>query len=70
MVMNVGMKKENVDRISVVDMRMLRWMIGKTRKYKMINDIKDNLRVALIEDKLRENRIIRFGHDMRDYNML
>lgn len=37
-------------------------MIGKTRKDRMINDIKDNLRVALIGNKLRENSIIRFGH--------
>lgn len=43
-------------------MRMLTWMIGKTRKDRMINDIKDNLRVALIGNKLRENSIIRFGH--------
>lgn len=35
-------------------MRMLRWMIGKTRKDRMINDIKDNLRVALIEDNARK----------------
>ena len=27
-------KKQHLDNMSVVEMRMLKWMCGKTRKYK------------------------------------
>ena len=37
-------------------MRMLRWMCGNTRRYKMRNeDIRTKIGVASIEEKMREN---------------
>ena len=47
-------KKQQVTKMSVADMRMLRWMCGKTRNDISIHDI---VQVAPIEDKLRENRL-------------
>ena len=47
-------------------MRMLRWMCGKTRMNKIRNeDIRWLVRVAHIEDKMRENRLQWFGHIRR-----
>ena len=42
---------------------MLRWMCGKTRMDKVRNeDIRSLVGVALIEEKMRENRLRWFGH--------
>ena len=42
---------------------MLRWMCGKTKMNKVRNeDIRNLVGVALIEDKMRENRLRWFGH--------
>lgn len=39
-------------------MRMLRWMSGETSKDRIRNEhTKNNIRVAKIEDKMRENRL-------------
>ncbi|KAM1011700.1 hypothetical protein ACFX2C_047009 [Malus domestica] len=52
--------------IGVVEMRMLRWMCGHTRKDKIRNeDIRDKVGVAEIEGKKRENRLRWFGHVQR-----
>ncbi len=49
--------------MSVAEMRMLRWMCGKTRKDRIRNDyIRNKTGVASIEDKLREGRLRWFGH--------
>ena len=42
---------------------MLKWMCGKTRIYKVRNeDIHSLVEIALIKDKMRENRLRWFGH--------
>ncbi|KAM1221218.1 hypothetical protein TB2_008820 [Malus domestica] len=52
--------------VGVVEMRMLRWMCGHTRKDKIRNeDIRDKVGVAEIEGKRRENRLRWFGHVQR-----
>lgn len=45
--------KKHVDRMSCVEIRMLRWMCSKTRK-DSIKGIRDNLGGAQLEDKMRE----------------
>ena len=50
--------KQHVDKMSVAEMRMLKWMCGKTRQDKIRNEcIQEWVGVAPIEDKLRENRL-------------
>ena len=59
-------KKQHVDKMSVAEMRILRWMCGKTRKDRVRNeDIRKMVGVAPIQDKLRENRLRWFGHVQR-----
>ena len=56
-------KKQHIQKMSVAEIRMLRWMCGKTMKYKVRNeDICRQVGIAPIEDKLRENRLRWFGH--------
>ena len=48
-------KKQYTQKISVTEMRMLRWMCGKTRMDKVRNeDIYSLVRVALIKDKIEK----------------
>ena len=55
--------KEHVDKMSVIEMRMLRWMSGKTRKDRVRNEyIREWVGVVPIEDKLKENRLRWFDH--------
>ena len=50
--------------MSVAEMRMLRWMCGKTKKDKIRNDcILTDLKIALIDAKLREHKLRWFGHE-------
>ena len=59
-------KKHHVQKMSVTEMRMIRWMCGKTRKDKMRNEhIRGLVGVAPIQDKIRENRLRWFGHIRR-----
>ena len=52
-----------VTKMSIADMRMLRWMCGKTRNDRIKNaNIHNRLGVTQIEDKLRDNRLWWFGH--------
>ena len=56
-------KKQHIQKMSITEMRMLRWMCGKTRKDKVRNeDIRHQVGIVPIEDKLRENRLWWFGH--------
>ncbi|XP_070046656.1 uncharacterized protein LOC142169634 [Nicotiana tabacum] len=59
-------KKSHVQKMSIAEMRMLRWMCGHTRKDKIRNKvIRDKVGVASVEDKLRELRLRWFGHVRR-----
>ena len=50
--------KQQVHKMSVAEMRMLRWMSGKTRKDRIRNEsIGGSLGVAPIGDKMRESRL-------------
>ena len=56
-------KKIRVQRLMVAEMRMIRWMCGYTRVDRISNGvIRDLVKVAPIEDKLREVRLRWFGH--------
>ncbi|GFS43035.1 D-aminoacid aminotransferase-like PLP-dependent enzymes superfamily protein [Actinidia rufa] len=56
-------KRHHVTKMSVPEMRMLRWMRGKIRNDKIRNpNIRDRVEVARIEDKLRENTLRCFEH--------
>ncbi|KAM2249069.1 hypothetical protein ACFXTI_003764 [Malus domestica] len=61
-----AVKHQHVHKMGVVEMRMLRWMCGHTRKDKIRNmDIRGKVGVAEIEGKMRENRLRWFGHAQR-----
>ena len=50
--------KRYVQKMSVAEMRMLRWMCDNTMRDKMRNeDIRTKIGVASIEEKMRENRL-------------
>eukprot|EP00102_Acyrthosiphon_pisum_P026090 XP_016663300.1 PREDICTED: uncharacterized protein LOC107884852 [Acyrthosiphon pisum] len=52
--------------MSVVEMKMLRWMSGVTREDRIRNEyIRDSIGVASIVDKMRENRLRWLGHVLR-----
>jgi len=56
-------KSQHETQVSVAEMRMLRWMSGKTRHDKIGNDtIRERVGVAPIVEKLVENRLRWFGH--------
>ena len=56
-------KIRHVQQLSVVEMRMLRWICGHTRIDRVRNDdIRDRLGVALIEEKLVQHRLRWFDH--------
>ena len=53
-----AVKKQYVSKMNVAEMRMLRWMYGKTRRDKVRNErIRKMIEVAPIEEKMRENRL-------------
>uniref|UniRef100_A0A0A9GK67 Uncharacterized protein n=1 Tax=Arundo donax TaxID=35708 RepID=A0A0A9GK67_ARUDO len=59
-------KRRHIQRLSVVEMRILRWMCGYTRKDRVRNDdIRDRVDVAPIEEKLVQHRLRWFGHIQR-----
>jgi hypothetical protein len=61
-----AVKQSHVHKMSVAEMRMLRWMCGHTRKDKVRNEvIREKVGVAPIDDKMRENRLRWFGHVQR-----
>ena len=51
-------KKSQVQRMRVAEMRMIRWICGHTRLDKIRNEvIRGKIGVASIEDKMREVRL-------------
>ena len=49
--------------MSLVEMRMLHWICGNTKRDKLRNEyIRTKIGVASIEKKIRENRLQWFGH--------
>ena len=61
-----AIKKQHVQKMSVAEMRMLRWSCGYTLRDRIRNEsIRTKLEVAPIEDKMRENRLRWFGHVQR-----
>ena len=52
--------------MNVAEMRILRWMCGKTRSDRIWNERnRKMIEVAPIEEKMRENRLQWFGHIQR-----
>ncbi|VFQ94710.1 unnamed protein product [Cuscuta campestris] len=59
-------KKTHVCRLHAAEMRMLRWMCGKTRLDRISNEvIRRQVGMAPVEDKLREARLRWLGHVRR-----
>ncbi|KAL5170138.1 LINE-1 retrotransposable element ORF2 protein [Glycine soja] len=58
-----AVKSQHETKVGVAEMRMLRWMCGKTRQDKIRNgDIRERVGVAPIVEKMVENRLRWFGH--------
>jgi hypothetical protein len=59
-------KGQHVQKMSVAEMRMLRWICGHTRKDRIRNDdTRDKLGVAPIQENLVQHRLRWFGHIQR-----
>jgi hypothetical protein len=59
-------KGQHVQKMSVAEMRMLRWICGHTRKDRIRNDdIMNKLGVAPIQEKLVQYSLRWFGHIQR-----
>jgi hypothetical protein len=59
-------KGQYIKKMSVAEMRMLRWICGNTRKYQIRNDdIRDKLGLAPIQEKLVQHRLRWFGYIQR-----
>nr|XP_009595294.1 uncharacterized protein LOC104091623 [Nicotiana tomentosiformis] len=59
-------KNSHIQKLRIAEMRMLRWMRGHTRRDRARNEvIRNNVRVAPVEKKMREMRLIWFGHVTR-----
>jgi hypothetical protein len=59
-------KRRHVQRLSVAEMRMLRWICSHTRRDRVRNDdIRERLGVAPVEEKLVQHRLRWFGHIQR-----
>jgi len=57
------LKKTQVQRLTVAEMRMLRWMCGHSGIDRIRNVVmRNSIEVAHIEDKLRESRLRWYGH--------
>ena len=60
------MKKTQVQRLMVAEMRMIRWMCGYTKMDRIRNVvIREQVGVASLEDKLMETRVRWFAHFKR-----
>ena len=62
-------KRSHIQRMKLVEMRMIRWLCGHMRLDKIRNEvIRGKIGVASIDDKIREARLRWFDH-MRRRNM-
>ena len=51
-------KRSHIQRIGVIEMRMVRWMSGHTRLDKIRNEVnRGKIGVVTIKDKIREARL-------------
>ncbi|KAI8547563.1 hypothetical protein RHMOL_Rhmol07G0206000 [Rhododendron molle] len=58
-----SIKKQQVSKMSVAEIRMLMWMCDKTRQDSIRNEtVREMVGVAPIEEKLRENSLRWFEH--------
>ena len=65
----VAMTKRLEKKLEVAEMKMLRWMKGVTRKDRERNvDVRKELQVRELSDKLREGRLRWYGHVRRREN--
>ncbi|KAK9118568.1 hypothetical protein Scep_016661 [Stephania cephalantha] len=61
-----AVKQQQLHKMNVAEMRMLRWMCGKTREDRIRNiEIQRQVGVAPIDTKIREGRLRWFGHLQR-----
>ena len=61
-----GIKKAQEKKMTVAEMRMLRWMCGVTKKNNIRNElIRGTVKVADISLKMQERRLKWYGHVMR-----
>ena len=61
-----AIKRRHAQKMSVAEMRILRWMCGNTRSDKMRKEnIRTKIGVPSIEKKMRENRLRWLGHVRR-----
>ena len=59
-------KRQHVQKMSVAEMRMLRWICGHTRSDRIRNnDIRERVEVVPIEEKFVQHRLRWFGHLQR-----
>jgi hypothetical protein len=59
-------KGQHIKKMSVTEMRMLRWIYGHTRRDRIRDDdIHDKLRVTPIQEKSVQHRLRWFGHIQR-----
>ena len=64
-----AIKRYHAQKMSIAEMRMLRWMCGNTKRDKVRNeDIRNKISVASIEEKMRENRLRWFGYVRRRFS--
>ena len=60
-------KKQHIYKMSVVEMRRLRWISGNTPKDRIQNEeLHLKIGVAPIDEKMRESRLRWFGHIQRE----
>ncbi|KAL4204408.1 hypothetical protein AMTRI_Chr01g131910 [Amborella trichopoda] len=62
-------KKQYTHKMRVAEMRMLRWMNGKTRRDKIRNEsIRESLYVVPLSNKMRESKLRWAGHVWRQHS--
>jgi len=65
-----ALKKTQIQRLLVAEMKMIRWICGYMKLDKIRNEvIRDLVKVAPIEDKMRESRLRWFGHVKRSMDI-